>query len=201
MSLRLEEKIYIKNLNKFEFKKFIFLNNGKLLYPKRIINSVYFDNDFKMYFDSIEGVVPRKKIRLRAYNVKNFLDSDSNKKEIKITYFNYRDKIIEDFNLDTKIFNFSINDKNYGVCKPIINVVYSRNYYEIKKTRVTLDENINYYLIKNGKISKFGKKDSECVIEIKSTNIKNYDYLKKIFPQPRSRFSKYCRGVELLNLC
>ena len=40
--------------------------SGKILYPERNINSVYFDNDnLSMYHDSIEGSVPRKKIRIR----------------------------------------------------------------------------------------------------------------------------------------
>ena len=39
---------------------------GETLYPERIINSVYFDTrNLNMYYESIEGVLPRKKIRLR----------------------------------------------------------------------------------------------------------------------------------------
>ena len=43
-------------------------------------------------------------------------------------------------------------------------------------------------------------KEKEKVVEIKSNNINAHDYLKSLLPLPRSRFSKYCRGVELLNL-
>lgn len=200
MSLRLEEKIFIKDLNIFEFKKWLFLNGGKFIYPQRKINSIYFDNNFKMYVDSIEGVTPRKKIRLRAYNVKNFLNSKKNKKETKTTFYNYRGKVVEDFFCNFKNLNFTLNDKDYGICRPILNVVYLRNYYEIKNIRITLDEKINYKIVRNGKISNFGVADNENIIELKSANIDSHDYLKKIFPQSRARFSKYCRGIELLKL-
>ena len=73
MSFRLEEKISIDNFNIFDFKKWLFSKGAKILYPPRIINSIYFDNNLKMYCDSNEGTVPRKKIRIRTYQTKNFL--------------------------------------------------------------------------------------------------------------------------------
>ena len=60
MNFRLEEKISYKNFNIFEFKKWLIANNAKSLYPSRIINSVYFDKNFKMYDDSIEGLCQKK---------------------------------------------------------------------------------------------------------------------------------------------
>ena len=67
MNFRLEEKISINNFNVFDFKKWLFSKGAKILYPSRIINSIYFDNNLKMYSDSNEGTVPRKKIRIREY--------------------------------------------------------------------------------------------------------------------------------------
>ena len=200
MSFRLEEKIFIKNLSVFDFKKWLFSKGGKILYPPRLINSVYFDNKLKMYLDSVEGVVPRKKIRIRTYNKNFFLKSNSYKKEIKSTYYNYREKISKNFDIKSKSLNIYIYDKDYGVCKPILNVNYFRNYFELNKVRITLDENIIYNCIKNNYISEFGVRDNEKVIEIKSLNLNQYDYLKDLIPLSRSRFSKYCRGVELLYL-
>lgn len=200
MSFRLEEKIFIPRVNSFEFKKWLFSNGGKILYPQRIINSIYFDNELKMYLDSIEGITPRKKIRLRTYNNKFFFDSNNFKKEVKITYYNYRDKIVDNYLINNSLSNIAIKDKDYGICKPIINIFYLRNYFLFKGIRVTLDENITYFHIKNNKISNFFVKDKEKIIEIKSSNLNKYDFLKELFPQPRSRFSKYCRGIELLNI-
>ena len=39
------------------------------LYPMRKVNSCYFDtNELQMFHDSDQGVLPRKKIRIRNYN-------------------------------------------------------------------------------------------------------------------------------------
>ena len=57
-----------------------------------MINSIYFDNsNYDIYTNSIEGCVPRKKIRLRTYKkysnqIKNYT------LEIKETNFTFRSK-------------------------------------------------------------------------------------------------------------
>ena len=69
MSFRIEKKIAINKRNFFFLKKFLVNNNFKKIYKDRSIFSCYLDNNhFKMYNDSIEGIVPRKKLRLRSYN-------------------------------------------------------------------------------------------------------------------------------------
>ena len=68
MSFRIEKKILINNLNFFDFKKKIFSLGAKPLFEKRKVQSLYFENfSKKMYDDSIEGLAPRKKIRVRNY--------------------------------------------------------------------------------------------------------------------------------------
>ena len=68
MSFRIEEKLFIKTENLVDFKKYLKLKSVKPLHKPRLIKSLYFDNiNFDMYNDSIEGVVPRKKIRVREY--------------------------------------------------------------------------------------------------------------------------------------
>ena len=65
---RIEYKIDIDASKKITFLNFLKKNKAKTLYKKRLVNSIYFDNDdFEMYFDSVEGLSPRKKIRLRYY--------------------------------------------------------------------------------------------------------------------------------------
>tara|TARA_B100001250_G_scaffold410572_1_gene437284 strand:+ start:1236 stop:1844 length:609 start_codon:yes stop_codon:yes gene_type:complete len=199
MNFRLEEKISYKNFNVFEFKKWLISNNAKSLYPSRIINSIYFDKNFKMYDDSIEGTVPRKKIRIRTYNTENFFSSKKNfKKEIKNTFYNYRSKRTDNFYYDKNNFFAGIYDQDYGICKPILNVVYQRSYYKIFNIRLTLDENITYRKINNRRLSNISIKDNDYVVELKTGNVNNIDFLKEMFPIPRTRFSKYCRGVEIL---
>ena len=73
MSFRVEQKILIEKNQIIEFKKLYKAKLIKKLYPTRIIRSLYLENLNKdMYANSIEGVVPRKKIRIRNYpNEKN----------------------------------------------------------------------------------------------------------------------------------
>ena len=76
MSFRIEEKILIGKNEIIEFKKIYQKKFLKKLYKPRSIRSLYFENVNKdIYRDSIEGTLPRKKIRVRNYpnNEKNEL--------------------------------------------------------------------------------------------------------------------------------
>ena len=73
MSFRCEEKMRLSSSKIFEFMKWIQDNNGSQLYPTRIVNSLYLDNkDLSMFENSVEGITPRKKLRIRTYG-NNFL--------------------------------------------------------------------------------------------------------------------------------
>ena len=85
MTFRTEKKVRINSSKIYDLTKWIDENDGFQLYPKRVINSIYFDtSNYSMYSDSMEGVLPRKKIRLRNYNYKFIFDKNV-KKEIKIS--------------------------------------------------------------------------------------------------------------------
>ena len=65
---RIEDKLLITKDNLFDFKKWIY-SQGFEQFSSRKITSIYFDNkNFQSYIDSVEGCVPRKKIRVRYYN-------------------------------------------------------------------------------------------------------------------------------------
>ena len=70
-NLRIERKfVYQAGDNSYEY----FLINGmfKKIYPKRRVNSIYFDNEsLKNVWDNINGFSNRVKIRLRWYNYLN----------------------------------------------------------------------------------------------------------------------------------
>ena len=132
-----------KFFNNFLVKKFLKLNSAKKLYNPRIVKSLYFDNNsLDMFHNSEEGIVPRKKIRIRSYpkfNNKYFL-------EIKISSVEGRFKKsneISDIQFLELIKN-GIFDKQYGHCKPKIYVKYLREYYMMKNTRITYDKDIEY---------------------------------------------------------
>ena len=69
MSFRKEKKFRL-SLTEAAFYKNIMKGVGmKLLFPSRLINSCYFDTrNFQLFTESEEGVLPRKKIRVRWYD-------------------------------------------------------------------------------------------------------------------------------------
>ena len=203
MSFRIEEKLKVAESKIFQLRDWITKNMGVTLYPTRTINSIYFDNqDYTMYNQSIEGVLPRKKIRLRVYG-KEFSPNKSINKEIKISSVEGKYKISELVQNPSKLLNFGIYDNNYGLCIPVLNVSYERSYYKIKNIRLTIDEKIIYRKIANGKIFEPSTFDKYNIVELKCNSNKSISLLSNNFPFERTRFSKYTRGIEFtrLNYC
>ena len=90
-------------------------------------------------------------------------------------------------------------DLRYGFCKPILDISYTREYYEVNNIRVTIDKNIKYNLVNlnlNFKNKFF--EDQSYVFEIKADINTNLDFLLNNFDFPRSRFSKYERAINSL---
>ena len=192
MSFRIEEKLLINKNQIVEFKDFLFQNSAHQLFPPRKIQSLYFEN-FKdeMYKDSLEGTVPRKKIRVRNY------PHDKNKTlylEMKISSADgrYKTRNIIDKNKFADIKKLGIYDSQYGVCRPLLYVIYNREYYKINDVRISVDENIEYYLYSGRKLGY----DNNSIVELKAPIQKNKDDLLNNFPFQRTRFSKYCNAFE-----
>ena len=84
--MRKVKRSEIKHLSeKKNYKSIIKLLKGLnaiTIYPTRLISSIYFDNkNYDSFIDSEEGLVPRKKVRLRTYNkINSMKDSDIKKK-------------------------------------------------------------------------------------------------------------------------
>ena len=190
MSFRKEKKFRLSNYDLVLLKKILIQAGLKTLYPSRIIFSEYLDTDnLQMFSDSEEGVLPRKKIRIRWY--------DNNKEknlETKISStegrFKLSKKYLNNYNLKNML------DPVYGKIYPSIIIKYLREYYFLNNLRITIDTKILYNDVrKNGTSS---AQDRENVLEVKANNEISDDYIAKIIPYPTSRFSKYCRGVSFL---
>ena len=192
MSFRKENKYKVTLSDMLNLNSILHERGMKKLYPKRQINSCYFDDDqFTLFNQSEEGVLPRKKIRVRWYN-----GNKSISKEIKISSFEGRYKesnIIGKFKNVEEIYKLEHLDNNYGLLKPKLIVSYVRDYYEFKNVRITFDRNIKYKLLTSFSM-KFIE-DEECVIEIKAPAGFENDYIEGILAIPTSRFSKYSRGI------
>lgn len=192
MSFRVEEKLLIDRKQILEFKNFLFKKKAQKVFPARKIKSLYFEN-FKeeMYSDSLEGIVPRKKIRVRNYPDKKDLTLYL---EIKISSAEGRYKVRNLIDKDkfNNLKKIGLYDNQYGVCRPLIYVIYNREYYQIGDVRISIDENIEYFLFSGRELGQ----DNNSVVELKANINKNRDDLLNNFPFQRTRFSKYCNAFE-----
>ena len=192
MSFRIEEKLFIDRDKIIDFKSFLSNKSVKQIYKRRTIESLYFDNqNYEMYSDSMEGLTPRKKIRVRNYPN----TSDNNLYlEIKISSVEGRFKTRKIINGDK--FNYlklnGVFDSQYGLCKPRLYVSYTRDYFRVGDVRISIDNHINYKLYSENVY----REDESSIVEIKTSIKKNLDNLTRDFPFQRTRFSKYCNGVE-----
>lgn len=196
MSFRTEEKLYIRQENLIDFKKFIFNLSGKKIHKPRKIKSLYFDtSNLDMYNDSVEGIVPRKKIRIR-----NYPNSEDKKNYLEIKYSSVGGRFKTRKIIDNKTVDFykraGCFDNKYGVCMPNFYVTYDREYMIIDNVRISIDKNIKYENFKTN----YYQKEKNCIIELKTSADKDSDELVNLFPFQRIRFSKYCFGIEKLQL-
>ena len=140
MSFRIEYKYILYQNYIFEF--FEKYKNIKKIYPDRFISSVYFDNkELNCHKSSIEGLVPRQKIRIRSYDNKNkyFLEKKINSEEGK---FKTTEFISETDN--EKFINIGMLIPRLGICNPKIIVSYIRSYYSLDNYRITVDRDISF---------------------------------------------------------
>ena len=195
MSFRIEEKLLFNPGQIFNLRKWLSKNEYSILYPKRKIKSLYFENSINQIFlDSEEGITPRKKIRIRNYpdNIdKNFFFE----KKISSPDGRFKQKKIVASKEIENLKKFGYFDEVYRSCYPKLFVEYSREYYDANICRLTIDTNINY--TKFSELN-YTKSDPLAAVEIKASIYSNVDQLLKEFPFQRVRFSKYCRGFNFL---
>jgi len=194
MSFRIEKK-YEFNLAKLQnFYEFLNKNSSSELYPGRLIKSIYFDNYFfSSYHDSIEGTVPRKKIRIRNYPS----TTDKFNLEIKINSIEGRYKTVEnDINYHDILKN-GYFDCAYGMCVPVVEISYFRKYFSVFNLRVTLDTSISYKRYDEKKAMPIME---SAIIEVKSNNLNDLDYIDRKFHFQTTRFTKYCNAIEELSI-
>jgi len=196
MTFRIEQKLLIDTDKLIDFKNHLADKNVKQIYQRRKIKSLYFENsNFEMYNDSIEGLTPRKKIRLRSYPGTKDLNQYL---EIKISSVEGRFKTRSTLNKN-KFDNLQKKgflDSQYGLCKPCIYVIYDREYFKQDDVRISIDTNINYKSHQKNIL----KKDVGSIVEIKTAAKKDLDKLTSDFPFQKIRYSKYCNAIEKTQL-
>ena len=199
MKPRIEQKAELNKFNYIAAYDWLNFNKFNVLYPERIVCSIYFDNlSMQSFYDTSEGICPRRKIRIRKYINEDFnKENDIYTLETKLTTdferLKNQQKIID---VQEKLSS-GVFDNQYGLCTPIIKISYIREYFIFKTWRVTIDKSIKYEKYKDCTELIY---DDSCVLEIKTSIDEDITELKNFFNFPRSRFSKYQRGIEALKL-
>jgi SPX domain protein involved in polyphosphate accumulation len=194
MSFRKEKKFRLTKSDYYEFKTELQRQGMTALFENRIINSVYFDTkQLSMYADSEEGVLPRKKIRIRWYDNKFECTLETKISSVE-GRFKKSIRIFEKLS-ENDVLNKSIFDSYYGNLQPSLKITYERSYYTIRNMRITFDKNICYQNLRLRHDRKF--LDPERVAEIKVSAHHSDDTIEQLVPNPTTRFSKYSRGILL----
>ena len=195
MSFRKEKKFRVTVSDFHKFQSHLHQQGMKTLFEPRLITSVYFDTqDLNMFNDSEEGLLPRKKVRIRWYNYDKLftLENKTSSMEGRFKVTSKLENHISESELNTK----KRMDAQYGHIQPTLKVSYKRSYYVFNKMRITFDKDICYQNLKYADTRKYH--DPERVIEIKIPANCPDDFVETYIPFPTARFSKYSRGILFL---
>ena len=192
MSFRKEKKFRVTVSDFHKFQDQLSEQGMETLFEPRLITSVYFDTaNLNMFNDSEEGLLPRKKVRIRWYNnSKAFsLENKTSSVEGRFKLATKLGKSISENELLTR----NRMDAQYGLIQPTLKVSYKRSYFMYNEMRLTFDKDICYTNFKSADRRKFY--DPERVIEIKISANCADDFVETLIPFPTARFSKYSRGI------
>jgi len=194
MSFRKEKKFRLTCYDYESLKNELLLKGMVPLFAKREINSLYYDDEnHSMYHDSEEGLLPRRKVRIRWYD-----DIKKASNEVKISSFEGRFKTSSLAHAESEnSLPQSLFDPHYGVIIPSLLVSYMREYFTFESMRITFDSDIKYFNYRLAQNIQF--LDKECVMEIKVGIDVPDDYIERLIPHSTSRFSKYSRGLLASN--
>ena len=194
MSFRKEKKFRV-TVNEFHKLQSLLQQKGmEVLFKPRVISSIYFDTvDMNMFHDSEEGVLPRKKVRIRWYDESEKFTLENKTSSIE-GRFKVTSKLDNSF-IDKKLITKNRMDAQYGLIQPILKVSYERSYFVLNKMRITFDKNITYQYLRIANNRKYY--EPERVVEIKTPIACPDNFIEKNIPYPTARFSKYSRGLLL----
>jgi len=192
VSFRKEKKFRVTVSDFYKFQDQLYQQGMETLFKPRLITSVYFDTvDLNMFHDSEEGILPRKKVRIRWYNDDQLFTLENKTSSIE-GRFKVTSKL-ENSISENEIFTQNRLDAHYGQIQPTLKVSYKRSYFVFNEMRITFDKDICYQNLKYAYKRKYH--DPERVIEIKIPANCPDDFVERLIPFPTARFSKYSRGV------
>lgn len=184
------------------------------------IRSLYFDDpNSTAYYEKLDGVLYRKKYRIRIYNndstfirlerklKHNNLTSKDQTKISKEECQNILEGNIDNIKSDNNLMNDFINEIKFKNLKPSIIVDYQRTAYtyHISNVRITFDENLksglyNYNLFDNNRVSYDILNSNEIVLEVKFDYVlpESIAIILQTIPMYRQAVSKFarCRSIK-----
>lgn len=209
--MRYERKYKIDSISA-EVVRQIVINHPssfRKIFPDRTVNNIYFDNSvLAAYFDNVEGVSDRRKLRVRWYG-NDIFKIENPKLEIKIKSNQLGRKEsypVNDFQLNdlgNLTQEISAKSKSYKIFQPTLINSYLRSYYGTTdgKYRITIDRNLQYFSLLNAKhFTRFQIEDQAVVLELKYDETLDEDaaFIMQYIPFRYSKSSKYVTGLNLL---
>jgi hypothetical protein len=179
---RFEIKFIMSNIELIKLKKKYRLNNK--MYPTRKITSYYYDTqNFKYFYRSINRDIDSIKYRIRYYNNENNFTE-----EIKTHTAEGRKKYSRKLK-DVREIPKSVIYKN-EILYPSSIVSYTRDYFEYKNSRITIDYDLVYKNPKNKSLFESTIRKSNNIVEFKTLNSKSINIYNDI-PRYIDSFSKF----------
>jgi len=218
---RNERKFLLSGISKQQLKSFIRLHPAgfKKAYPNRYINNIYFDSfEYNNFQEHVNGVQSRSKIRMRWYaemfgeiraqlELKQKNGSLSGKAIWELVPFTLSPGVCSK-ELGRLLLESSLPNGIKTVMKKMIPVNanrYVRQYYICpdKSVRITIDSNLEYFDIKQGKSSfMYSRKETDgLILELKYPPTAHVQAAKiaSAFPFCVFRSSKYISGLRRMN--
>lgn len=171
-------------------------------YPKREVNSIYFDKDYISLIENIEGISNRQKLRLRWYGNSSKINSFYIEEKIKENFLSKKKR--QEINLKKKINLFKDNERNkYLISRinpdydPIVFINYDRLYFvsDLFPIRATIDFNLSSVKFFNKKLITEKNIFKNIILELKY-DLNFDDNFRSKINKLNLRFSKNSKYVN-----
>lgn len=219
INFRYERKSLIAGINRYEIESIIKTHPAIFMetYPKRYVNNIYFDtNSMSHYFDNIDGIGKRLKVRIRWYgDLFGFINKNALELKIKKNLLGGKKSYpLNSFYFDNN-YSFKLQQEIFiksGLPDGLIEYLkslhfallnrYCRKYFVSAdhKFRITIDFGMEYYKLNpannlfNEKVVDYENTILELKYSDKDDNLANY--ITNHFPFRITKNSKYVTGIE-----
>lgn len=192
MEARKELKTVIAKQSEREILEFL-KNNCDLLYPDRVLNSIYLDTkNFDIYKINQFEDVDTFKYRFRYYgenSTESYFEQKFNKRGQK-------------FKLVNKKFKYDENraspyhHENY-LLYPVTHVSFVRKYFKYKNIRITLDANIKFKKPPTRDLNSRVINEEKIILEQKILDSRDNKIENNLLFRP-GKYSKFMKSIEYL---